>query len=170
MVTGVQEQIPRNPFLVSKQSAFLKIIASLQCKNPCDNQGGPNFADLQQLLSNRNTADFKQYIITITELPKSLTSGVPIYYSKCENFKLFADLFQRNRRIHNQVIDENNRNYNQYLMRGDALQTFRKNQQPIQKSLVAITAVFLRKHVKSHFVATAKHNDWKLICNRANQN
>ena len=70
---------------------------------------------------------------TITELPKSLTSGVPIYYSKCENFKLFADLFQRNRRIHNQVIDENNRNYNQDLMRGDALQTFRKNQQPHPK-------------------------------------
>ena len=54
-------------------------------------------------------------------------------------------------------------------MRRDALQTFKNIIGPTRENLGEFLAVFRRKHVKPHSMATAKHNFQKLVFNRANQ-
>ena len=54
-------------------------------------------------------------------------------------------------------------------MRGDVLQTFKKINGPTRENLGEIVAVFRRKYVKPHKMATAKYKFQKLVFNPANQ-
>ena len=49
---------------------------------------------------------------------------------KSEKFELFENILQTSLKIHNQMTEEDRMNYFHSLMRGDALQTFKKNQWP----------------------------------------
>ena len=124
---------------------------------------------LQQLAKNSNSANFNNNISRISKLPKSLTTTMPTFDGKSEEFELFEDLFQTSLKIHNQVTEENKINYFHSLMRGDALQTFKNITSPNRENLGEILTVFRRKYVKPQSMATAKHKFQRLVFNPANQ-
>ena len=89
---------------------------------------------LRQLATNSNPANFKN-INRISNLPKFLTTTMPIFDEKSEKFESFEDLFQTSLKNHNQLTEEDKINYFHSLMRGDALQTFKNITSPNRKNL-----------------------------------
>ena len=124
---------------------------------------------LQQLANNNNSANFHNNINKISKLLKSLTTTMPTFHVKTEKLELFEDLFQTGLKIHNQLTEDDRINYFHSLMRRDALQNFKNISGPTRENLGEILAVFRRKYVKPHSMATAKHNFQKLVFNPANQ-
>ena len=124
---------------------------------------------LQQLANNNNSANFHNNINRVSKLPKSLTTTMPTFDGKSENFEMFEDLFQTSLKIHNQLTEEDRINYFHSLMSGDALQIFKNIDGPTRENLGKIMAVFRRNYVKSQPMATAKHKFQKLVFNPANQ-
>ena len=55
---------------------------------------------------------------------------MPIFDGESETFELLENLFQTSLNIHNQLTDEDRKHYVHSLMRGDALQTFKKISSP----------------------------------------
>ena len=94
---------------------------------------------------------------------------MPTFDGKSEKFELFEDLFQTSLKIHNQLTQEDKINYFQSLMRGDALQTFKKTTTPNRENFREILTVFCRKYVKSQSMAKANHKFQRLVFNPANQ-
>ena len=88
---------------------------------------------------------------------------------KPEKFELSEDLFQTSLQIFNQLTGEDKINYFHSLMRGDALQTFKKISSPYRENLGEILTVFHRKYVKPQSIATSKHKFQRLVFNPANQ-
>ena len=88
---------------------------------------------LQQLATNSNTANFNNNISRISKLPKSLTTTMPTFDGKSENFELFEDLFQTSLKIHNQLTEEDKINYFHSLMRGDALKLSKISLAPTER-------------------------------------
>ena len=103
---------------------------------------------LQQFTNNSISANFHKNINRISKVPKSLTTTMPTFDGKSENFGLFEDLFQTSLKIHNQLTEEDRINYFHSLMRGDELQTFKNINDPTRENLGEILAVFRRKYVK----------------------
>ena len=99
---------------------------------------------LHQLASNSNSANVNNTSNRISKLPKSLTTTIPTFNGKSEKFELFEDLFQTSLKIHNQLTEGDKVNYFPFLMCGDALHTFKKNQQPYRENLTEILTVFRR--------------------------
>ena len=95
---------------------------------------------------------------------------MPTFDGKSENLELFDDLFQTSLKIHNQLTEEDKICYFHFLMRGDALQTFKNVGSPNQENLTEILTVFRRKYVKPQSMATAKHKFQQIVFNPANQN
>ena len=124
---------------------------------------------LQQLAKNNNSANFHNNINRISKLPKSLTTTMPTFDGKTEEFELFEDVFQTSLKIHNQLTEDDRINSFHSLMRGDALQTFKNINGPTRENLAEILAAFRRKYVKPQSMATAKHKFQKLVFNPANQ-
>ena len=81
---------------------------------------------LQQMSSNSNSANFNNNINRMLKLPKSFTLTMLIFEEKSQKFELFGDLFQTSLNIRNQLTEENRKHCFFSLMRGDALQTFKK--------------------------------------------
>ena len=123
----------------------------------------------QQLANNNNSANFHNNINRISKLPKSPTTTMPTFDWKTEKFELFEDLFQTSLKIQNQLTEDDRINYFHFLMRGDALQTFKNNNGTTWENLGEILAVFRRKYVKPQSMATAKHKFQKLVFNPAKQ-
>ena len=71
-------------------------------------------------------------------------------------------------KIHNQLTEEDKINYFHSLMRGDALQIFKKITSPNRENLAEILTVFRRKNVKHQSMATAKHKFHRSVFNPAN--
>ena len=94
---------------------------------------------------------------------------MPTFDGKSETFEMFEDLFQTSLKIHNQLTEEDKKNYFHSLMRGDALQTFKNITSPNRKNLGEILTVFRRKYEKPRSMATAKHKFQRLVFNPANQ-
>ena len=91
------------------------------------------------------------------------------FNGKSEKFELFEDLFQTSLKIHNQLTQEDKRNYFHSLMRGDALQTFKNITSPTSENLGEILTVFCRNYVKPQSMATAKQKFQRLVFKPANQ-
>ena len=123
----------------------------------------------QQLATNSNSAIFNNNISRVSKLPKSVTTTMPTFDGKSEKFGLFEDLFQTSLKIHNQLTEEDKINYFHFLMRGDALQTFKNITSPKREILAEILTVFRRKYVKPQSMATTKHKFQRLVFNPANQ-
>ena len=124
---------------------------------------------LLQLANNNNSASFNNNINRISKLPKSLTTTVPTFDGKTEKFELSEDLFQTSLKFHNQLTEDDRINYFHSLMRGDALQTFKKINGPTRENLEEVPAVFRRKYLRPQSMETAKHKFHKLVFNTANQ-
>ena len=61
------------------------------------------------------------------------------------------------------MTEEDRINYFHSVMRGDVLQTFKNINGPPRENLGEILAVFRRKYVKPHSMATVKHKFQKLV-------
>ena len=173
MVTAVQEEIPYCSSGISSEKQK-KASSTIRPQYRSENTPATIEADqillaLQQLANNNNSANFHNNINRISKLPKSLTTTMPTFDGKSENFELFEDLFQTSLRIHNHLTEEDRINSLYSLMRGDALQTFENINGPTREYLGEILAVFRRKYVKPQSMATAKHKFQKLVFDPANQ-
>ena len=81
---------------------------------------------------------------------------MPTFDGKTEKFELLEDLFQTSLKIHNQLTEDDRINFFHFLMRGDALQTFKNINDPTPENLEENLAVSRRKYVKPHSMTTAK--------------
>ena len=186
MVTGATEQIRNRHDMtgVHEEVTYCSPSTSSgkQKKNRCTSQ--PQFrsentpamteADqillaLQQLANNNNSANFRNNINRISNLPKSHTTTMPTFDGKSEKFELFDDLFQTSLKIHDQLTEEDRINYFLSFMWGVALQTFKNFNGPTRENLGELPAVFRRKYVKPQSMTTTKHKFQKLVLNPANQ-
>ena len=50
---------------------------------------------------------------------------MPTFDGKSEKFDLFEDFLQRSVKVHNHLTEEDRINYFQFVIKGDALQTFK---------------------------------------------
>ena len=98
---------------------------------------------------NNNSANFHNNVSRISILYESLTTTMPTFEETWEKFELFEDLFQTSLKIHNQLTEEDKKNYFHSLMRGDALQTFQNVTSPNRESLRAILTAPLKKRETS---------------------
>ena len=173
IVTAVQKEIPYCSSGISSAKQK-KARSTSQPQFRSENTPATIEADqillaLQQLVTNSNSANFNNNITKVSELPKSLTTAMPTFDGKSEEFELFEDLFQMSLKIHNQLTEGDKIFYFHSLMRGDALQTFRNITSPNREKLGEILTVFRRKYVKPQSMAAAKHKFQQLVFNPANQ-
>ena len=184
MVTGVTGETRQQPHMTQEEIPYCSTSTTSGKQKKARSTSQPQFrsentpatleADhillaLQQLATNSNSTNFNNNISRISKLPKSLTTTMPTFDGKSEKFELFEDLFQTSLKIHNQLTEEDKINYFHSLMRGDALQTFKKITTPSRENLAEILTVFRRKYVKPQSMATAKHKFQRLVFNPANQ-
>ena len=173
MMTATQEEIPYcSPTTSSGKQKKARSTSQPQFRSentPATIEADQILLALQQLATNSNSANFKNNISRISELPKSLTTTMPTFDGKSEKFELFQDLFQTSLKSHNQLTEEDKINYFHSLMRGDVLQTFKNITSPNREKLAEIVTVFRRKYVKPQSMATAKHKFQRLVFNPANQ-
>ena len=132
-------------------------------------EGEQALVTLQQLADNNSSANFGNNFIRISKLPKSLTTKMPTFDGKSENFELFEDLFQTSLKIYNQLTDVDRINHFHSVFRRDALETFQNINGATRENQGEILAVFRRKYVKLQSMATATHKFQKLVFNPANQ-
>ena len=83
---------------------------------------------------------------------------MPTFNGVSEKLQKFEDLFQTSLEIHNQLTEEDKRNYFHSFMRGDALQTLKIITSLDREKLAEILTVLSRKYVKPHSMATANTN------------
>ena len=163
MMTGVTEEVRRNPHMMTETQEEIpycspstssgkqkKALSTSQPQFRSENTAAKNEADqillaLQQMATNSNSANFNNNISRISKLPKSLTTTMPTFDGKSEKFGLFEDLFQTSLKTPNQLTAEDKINYFHSLMRGDALQTFKRITSPNRENLGKILTVFRRK-------------------------
>ena len=187
MVTGGPEEIRHNPYTMTatqqeipycspttssgkqKKARFTSQPQIRSENTPATIEADQFLLALTQLPTNSNSANFNNNISRSSKVPKSLTTTMPKFDGKSEKFKLFEDLFQTGLKIHNQLTQENKKNYFHSLMRGDALQTFKNNITPNRENLREILTVFRRNYVRPQTMATAKHKFQRLVFNPANQ-
>ena len=132
-MTATQEEIP---YCSPTTSSGKQTTSQPQFRSentPAIIEADQNVLALQQLATNSNSANFNNNISRISKLLKSLTTTMPTFDGKSEKFELFEDLFQTSLKIHNQLTQEDKVNYFHFLMRGDALQTFKNITTPIKR-------------------------------------
>ena len=152
MMTATHEEIPYlspNTSSGKQKKARSKSQPHFRSENtPATNEADQILLALQQLATNSNSTNFNNNISRISKLPKSVTTTMPTFDGKLEKFEPFEDLFQTSLKIHNQMTEEDKMNYFHFLMRGDALQTFKNITSPNRENLGEILTVFRRKYVK----------------------
>ena len=171
--TAVQEEIPYCSSGTSsgkQKKARTTSQPQFHSENiPATIEAGQLLLTFQQLATNSNSANVNNNSNRFSKLPKSLTTTMSTFDGKSEKFELFEDLFQTSLKVHNQLREGDKVNYFHYLMRGDALQTFKNISSLNRENLTEILTVFRRKYVKPQSMATAKHKFQRLVFNPANQ-
>ena len=151
-MTATQEEFPySSPTTSSGKQKKARSTSQLQFRSensPATVEADQILLAIQQLATNSNSANFNNNISRISKLPKSLTTTMPTFDGKSENFELFDGLFQNSLKIHNQLTQENKINYFHSLMPGDDLQTFKNITTPNRENLGEILTVFRRKYVR----------------------
>ena len=173
MVTGVHEEVIYcSPSTSSGKQKKNRSTSQPQFRSentPATIEADQILLALQQLANNNNSANFHNNINRTSKLPKSLTTTMPTLHGKSEKFELFEDFLQTSLKIHN-WLTEDDRIYNlHFLLRREALQTFKNIIGPTREILGEFLAVFRRKYVKPQSMATAQHKFQKLVFTPANQ-
>ena len=142
MVTAVQEKTPYC-FSGISSGKQTKALSASQPQFRSENTPATIEADqilvaVQQLPRNSNSSNVNKNSNRVSKLPKSLTTTMPTFDGKSEQFELFEDLFQTSLKFHNQLTEEDKINYFHSLMRGDALQTFKNISSPNRENLTEI--------------------------------
>ena len=169
MLTAIQEDIPFCCFgtsLRKQKKARSKSQPPLRSeKTPATIEADQISLALQQLVSNRNSANINNNLNKNSKLSESLMTTMPTLDGKSEKFELFEDLFQTSVKIQNKLTEEVKGSYFQSLMRGDALQTFEKISSRNRENLTEILTVFRGKYLKAESMAAAKHEFQQLVFN-----
>ena len=138
-MTATQEEIPYcSPTILSGKQKKARSTSQPHFRSentPATIEADQILLALQQLATNSNSANFNNNISRISKLPKPLTTTMPTFDGKSEKFELFEDLFQTSLKIHNQLTEEDQINYFNSLMRGNALQTFKNITSPNRENL-----------------------------------
>ena len=133
-MTGVHEEVTYcSPSTSSGKQKKNRSTSQPQFRSentPATIEGDQILLAFQQLANNNNSANFHNNLNRISKLPKPLTTTMPTFEKKSEKFELFEDLFQRSLKINNQLTEEDRINYLYFLMRRDALQTFKNTNGP----------------------------------------
>ena len=153
MTTATQEKIP-NCSLTTSSGKQKKAPSTSQPqfrseKTPATIEANQFLLALQPSATNSNSANFNNNFSRISKLPESLTTTMPTFDGKSEEFELFEDLFRMSLKTNNQMTEEDKINYFHSLMRSDALQSFKNISSRNRKNLTEILTVFLRKNVKA---------------------
>ena len=152
MVTGVLEEIPYC-FPGTSSGKQKKARSRSQPQFRIGNTAAINEAEqfslaLQQLATNRNSANFNNNINRISKLQKPLTTTRPIFDEKLKKFKLFEDLFQTSLKNQSELTKEYKTNYFHSLLRGYALKTFKNITSPNKENSGEFLTMFRRKYMK----------------------
>ena len=91
----------------------------------------------------------------LPRLPKALATTKLTFDGKTKKFEHFEDLFQTSLKVHSRITEQEKIYYFYSLLRGDALQNFRKMRDATKSNLSDIIAGFCRRYVKTKSVATA---------------
>ena len=139
MVTAVQEEIPYCSSGISSGKQK-KALSTSQPQFRSENthatiEAYQTLLALQQLATNSTSAKVNNTGNRISKLPNFLTTTMPTFDGKSEQFELFEDLLQTSLQIHNQLTEGDKVNYFHSLMRGDALQTFKNISSPNRDNL-----------------------------------
>ena len=96
-MTATQEEIPYcSPTTSSGKQKKARSTSQPQFRSgntPATIEADQILLALQQLATNSNSANFNNNISRISKLPKSLTTTMPTFDGKSENFELFEDSF-----------------------------------------------------------------------------
>ena len=110
MVTGVQEEIPYcSPGASSRKQKKAYSTSQPQFRSgntPATIESDQILLAFQRLAKFSNSANFKNNINRISNMPKSLTTTMPTFNGKSEKFELFEDLYQTSLKIYNQITEE----------------------------------------------------------------
>ena len=173
MTTEIQEEIPYcSPSTSSgKQKKARSTSQSQSCSEntPATIEADQILLALHQLAPSSNSANVNNNSNKISKLPESLTTTMPTFNGKSKKFELFEDLLQTSLKMNNQLTEEHKIHYFHFLMRGDALQTFKNISSRNRENLAEILTIFRRKYAKPQSMATAKHKFQQLVFNPANQ-
>ena len=147
MVTGVHKEVTYCPPQQKNRSTSQP---HFRIENiPATIEVDQSLLALKLLANNNNSANFRNKIIRISKWPKSFTTAMPKFDGKPERFEVFNDFFQTSFKIHNQLTGDDRIKYFPYLMRDDALQTFKNINGPTRENLEQILSVFRRKYEKT---------------------
>ena len=105
---------------------------------------------LEQLANNNISANFHINISKISTLPISLTTTMPTFDGKSENFELFEELVQTSLKIRYQLTEDDKINCFHSLMKADAVRTFKNINGTTRDEMGEILPVFRRKYEKPH--------------------
>ena len=100
---------------------------------------------LQQLGNNNSCANFRNNINRCSRFAESLATTMTTIDGKSDKIELFEDLFQTSPKIHKQLTEDDRIKYFYFLMRGDALQTFKNINGPTGGNMGEILPVFWRE-------------------------
>ena len=174
IVTAVQEEIPYCSSGISsrKQKKARSMSQPQFCSEntPATFEAGQILLALQQLATNSISANINNTSNRISKLPKSLTTTMPTFDGKSDEFELFEDLFQTSFKIHNQLTGGDKVNYFHSLMRGDALQTFKNIRSPRRENVGEFLTAFLREFLKPQSMAVAKLKIYWVVFNEPEVN
>ena len=152
MVTGVQEVIPYCcPWTFSgEENKAHSTSQPLFCSENTHAmiEAGQSLLALQQLASNSNSANFNYNINRISKVFKYFTTTMPTFDGKSEKVEFSTDMFQTSLKIRNQFTEEDQTNYSDSLVRGDAHQTFKNMNNPCRENLATILTVLCGKNLK----------------------
>ena len=151
MVTRVHEEIPYcSPTTSSGKQRKARSTSEPQFRSETTHvtsEADQTLLAPQQLATNSSAANFNNNIKRISKLPKSLTTKTRTFDENSEKIELFEQLFRTSLKIHIKLIEEVKINYFQFLMCGDALQTFEDISSRTRENLAEILTVFRREYV-----------------------
>ena len=115
MVTAIQEEIPYcSPGTPSGKQKKARSTSQPQFRSentPATIEADQIVLALQQLATDNNLAVVNNNNTSISKVPKSLRTAMPIFDGKFDKVELFEDLFQTSLKIHNQLTEEDKINY-----------------------------------------------------------
>ena len=126
---------------------------------PHTNQKYPDHIVDKLLESLRNVT---QQYIGLPRLPKALSTTMPTFNGRNDKFEPFEDLFMTSLKVYPNISEEEQIRYFHYLLRDDALQTYRNMTDTNRASLEVIIATFRRRYVRPQSIATARCK-WKQL-------
>ena len=124
MVAGVHDEYfhtdPMGLPLADKRRCVPQVSHSYAKENtPATIEADQILLAFQLLASNSITAKFNKNINRNSKLRQPLTTKKPIFNGHSEKFELTENLFPTNHTMHNQLTEEDKKNYFHSLMRGD---------------------------------------------------